>query len=154
MGGAWRVGEPGRRRAAQRPPSARAAIAPPFTGSPRQQASARSRGSGNPGWLSSLPLPLHMPAVVPDERLAVRRLALLHSLGDGCRIERFRIEHRSIPSGAVVEGVGWLGDSLMGRNAAVRWDAANRCIGERWRSREWPPGIMGPGKLLVGNWPG
>ena len=47
------------------------------------------------------------------------------SVGDGCWIERSRIEHCVILSGAVVEGVEWLEDSLIGHNAVVRRDAAN-----------------------------
>ena len=42
------------------------------------------------------------------------------SVGDGCRIERSRIEHCVILAGAVVEGVEWMEDSLVGRNAVVR----------------------------------
>ena len=47
------------------------------------------------------------------------------SVGDGCRIERSRIEHRVMLSGAVVDGVEWIEDSLIGRHAVVRRDAAN-----------------------------
>ena len=47
------------------------------------------------------------------------------SVGDRCRIERSRIEHCVVLDGAVVEGIEWMEDSLIGRNAVVRQAAGN-----------------------------
>lgn len=46
-------------------------------------------------------------------------------VGDGSRVERFRIKHSVVLSGAVVEAVEWLGNSLVGPNAVGRRDATN-----------------------------